>query len=81
MELLLWIVLGLGAGFAASFIVNSDGALGIVADVVLGVVGAFMGGFVMTILGFSLGFNLPGIIVTAVGAGALIWAGRIFRYS
>ena len=69
MSIIAWIVLGLIAGFIASKIVNKQGA-GIVLDIVLGVVGALVGGFIFTELGATgiTGFNLYSMLVAIVGA-------------
>jgi uncharacterized membrane protein YeaQ/YmgE (transglycosylase-associated protein family) len=64
-----WIILGLIAGFIASKIVNKQGS-GIIVDILLGVVGAIVGGFLFTQLGAVgvTGFNLWSMIVAIVGA-------------
>ena len=69
MSIIAWIVLGLIAGFIASQIVNKSGQ-GLVLDLVLGVVGAFVGGYVFTLLGAApvTGLNLYSILVAIVGA-------------
>ena len=69
MSIIGWIVLGLIAGFIASKIVNKSGA-GFFLDIVLGIVGALVGGFIFTELGASgvTGFNLYSMIVAIIGA-------------
>ena len=69
MSILAWIVLGLIAGFIASKIVNSQGA-GIILDIVLGIVGAVVGGFLFNQLGAAgvTGFNIYSMFVAVVGA-------------
>jgi uncharacterized membrane protein YeaQ/YmgE (transglycosylase-associated protein family) len=69
MSIIGWIVLGLIAGFIASKIVNKTGS-GFVIDIVLGVVGALVGGFIFSALGASgvTGFNLYSMIVAIIGA-------------
>jgi uncharacterized membrane protein YeaQ/YmgE (transglycosylase-associated protein family) len=69
MSIIGWLVLGLIVGFIASKIVNKTGA-GFFLDIVLGVVGALVGGFVFTALGASgvTGFNLYSMIVSIIGA-------------
>jgi uncharacterized membrane protein YeaQ/YmgE (transglycosylase-associated protein family) len=59
MSIIGWIILGLIAGFIASKIVNKSGA-GFFLDIVLGIVGAIVGGFIFSALGGSgiTGFNL-----------------------
>jgi uncharacterized membrane protein YeaQ/YmgE (transglycosylase-associated protein family) len=72
MGILTWIILGLVAGFIASKIVDTHGK-GIVKDVLLGVVGAVLGGFVMQlIVGKGVtGFN-PWSLVVATGGAILV---------
>ena len=64
-----WIVLGLIAGFIASKIVNKEGE-GVILDIVLGVVGAVVGGFLFNQFGAAgvTGFNLYSMFVAVVGA-------------
>jgi uncharacterized membrane protein YeaQ/YmgE (transglycosylase-associated protein family) len=69
MSILGWIVLGLISGFIASKIVNRTGE-GFVLDIVLGIVGAFVGGFLFTTFGHTgiTGFNLYSMFVAVIGA-------------
>ncbi|HYF22997.1 MAG TPA: GlsB/YeaQ/YmgE family stress response membrane protein, partial [Caulobacteraceae bacterium] len=64
-----WIVLGLVAGFIASKLVNKTGG-GLVFDLVLGVIGAFVGGFLFSRFGEAgvSGLNLYSLLVATVGA-------------
>jgi len=69
MSLLAWIVLGVVAGFIASKLVNKTGG-GLVFDLVLGVVGALVGGFLFNQFGEAgvTGLNLYSLLVAVVGA-------------
>jgi uncharacterized membrane protein YeaQ/YmgE (transglycosylase-associated protein family) len=69
MSIIAWIVLGLIAGFIASKIVNRHGE-GLILDIVLGIVGAVIGGWLMTALGGTgvNGFNLYSMLVAIGGA-------------
>ena len=69
MSLIVWIILGLLAGFIASKIVNRKGA-GFFLDIVLGIVGAVVGGFLFTALGADgvTGLNLYSLVVSVIGA-------------
>jgi uncharacterized membrane protein YeaQ/YmgE (transglycosylase-associated protein family) len=69
MSIIGWIVLGLIAGFIASKIVNKTGE-GALLDVVLGIVGAIVGGFLFNQFGAVgvTGFNLYSMVVAVVGA-------------
>ena len=69
MSIIAWIVLGLIAGFIASKIVNKQGE-GFILDIVLGIVGAVVGGWLFSALGGVgiTGFNLWSIVVAIIGA-------------
>src|SRR5215475_10670873 len=69
MSFLPWLLLGLVAGFIGSKIVNRAGE-GIVRDILLGVLGAFIGGFLFNVFGASgvIGLNLYSLLVAVVGA-------------
>ena len=69
MSILAWIVLGLIAGFIGSKIVNRTGE-GIILDIVLGIVGAVVGGFLFRLVGVQgvTGLNLWSLLVAVVGA-------------
>lgn len=74
MSIIGWIVLGLISGFIASKIVNKRGE-GFLLDIVLGIVGAIVGGFVFTLFGAAgvTGFNLYSMLVAVVGAVIILW--------
>jgi uncharacterized membrane protein YeaQ/YmgE (transglycosylase-associated protein family) len=69
MGFIAWIVLGLISGFIASKIVNRTGE-GLILDIVLGVVGAFVGGWLFTKLGYAgvTGVNIYSMFVAVIGA-------------
>jgi len=69
MSIIGWLVLGLIAGFIASKIVNRTGS-GILLDIVLGIVGAMVGGFISTHLGGApvTGFSLYSMAIAVLGA-------------
>ena len=69
MSIIAWIVLGLIAGFIASKIVNKQGE-GFILDIVLGIVGAVVGGWLFTEFGSAgvTGFNLYSVFVAVIGA-------------
>ncbi len=74
MSILAWIVLGLIAGFIASRIVEGAGE-GFVVDILLGIVGAVVGGFLFHRFGHVgvTGFNLYSMMVATVGAIIVLW--------
>ena len=69
MSILGWVLLGLIAGFIASKIVNKQGE-GLALDIVLGIIGAIVGGFVFNAIGEVgiTGFNLWSMFVAVIGA-------------
>lgn len=69
MSIIAWIVLGLLAGFIGSKIVNKSGE-GMVLDILLGIVGAIVGGFLFNAFGASgvSGLNLYSLMVAVVGS-------------
>ena len=74
MGIIAWIVLGLIAGFIASKIYVGSGQ-GVLLDIVLGIVGAVVGGFLFTALGATgvTGFNIWSMIVAIIGAVIVLW--------
>ena len=69
MSILAWIVLGLISGFIASKIVNKTGE-GLLLDIVLGIVGAVVGGWLFSMVGHTgvTGLNLYSFLVAIIGA-------------
>jgi len=69
MSIIGWIILGLIAGFIASKIVNKQGE-GFIGDLVLGVIGAVVGGFLFAQFGYQgvSGLNLYSMFVAVIGA-------------
>ena len=72
MSIIVWIVIGGLAGWIANMLMKTDGSL--VKNVVTGVVGALVGGFVMSFFGAAgfTGFNLGSFVVALVGSVILI---------
>jgi uncharacterized membrane protein YeaQ/YmgE (transglycosylase-associated protein family) len=69
MSIVTWIILGLISGFIASKIVNKTGE-GALMDIVLGIVGAIVGGWIFSSVGHLgvTGFNISSILVSVIGA-------------
>ena len=80
MSLFVWILLGLVAGFIASHLVSHHGE-GIVLDVLLGVVGAIIGGWIFHYFGHIgvTGLNLHSILVSTVGAVLVLFVYHVIR--
>ena len=83
MSILAWIVLGLIAGFIGSKLVNHTGE-GILLDILLGIVGAIVGGFLFNLAGSPgvTGLNLWSLFVAVIGAVVfLVLYHMLFRRS
>lgn len=80
MDILTWLVVGLIAGVLASLVV---GGYGIIADIIVGIVGAFIGGWLFAYAGWHAPFGgLAGVIFVAfVGAVILLLLLRLIRGS
>lgn len=76
--LIWWIIVGLIAGWAAGKIMKGGG-YGVIADIILGVLGAVIGGWVVGLLGFGGGGLIWSILVAILGAVILIWITRFFK--
>jgi uncharacterized membrane protein YeaQ/YmgE (transglycosylase-associated protein family) len=74
MSIIAWIVLGLIAGFIGSKIVNKSGE-GVFLDIILGVVGAVVGGWLFSAFGMSrvTGLNIYSLLVAIVGAVVVLF--------
>jgi uncharacterized membrane protein YeaQ/YmgE (transglycosylase-associated protein family) len=79
MNIILWIILGAVAGWIADIIMES--AHGMFEDIILGIIGAFVGGFILNFFGQSgvTGFNIYSLIVAVIGAVVLIFLGRLIH--
>jgi uncharacterized membrane protein YeaQ/YmgE (transglycosylase-associated protein family) len=74
MSVIGWIVLGLIAGFIGAKIVNKQGQ-GIILDIILGILGAIVGGFLFSLVGAAgiTGFNIYSMFVAVIGAVVVLW--------
>ena len=77
-NLIWWILVGLVAGWAAGKIMRGGG-YGPVMDIVLGIVGAVIGGRLMGMLGIHAGGFLGTILIAIIGAVFLIWLSRLLK--
>jgi uncharacterized membrane protein YeaQ/YmgE (transglycosylase-associated protein family) len=79
MGIILWIVFGALVGWVASMIMKTGG--GLLWDIVVGIVGAVLGGWLMSLVGYGdvNGFNLYSFIVALIGACVLIAIIRAVR--
>ena len=81
MGIILWIIFGALAGWIASIIMKTDYKQGTGMDIIMGIVGAVVGGLLMGMVGQSgvTGFNLYSLIVAVIGAVVVIALARLVR--
>jgi len=77
-NLIWWVVVGLIAGWAAGRIMKGGG-YGAVMDIVLGIIGAVVGGWLVGVLGIQAGGFIGTILVAILGAVILIWITRMIK--
>jgi uncharacterized membrane protein YeaQ/YmgE (transglycosylase-associated protein family) len=77
MGIISWLVLGLVAGLIAGYLMKGGG-YGLIGDIILGILGAVVGGFLSSmLLGLDVsGFNITSIVIAVVGACILIGISR-----
>lgn len=83
MGIIAWIILGALAGWIASMIMKTNEEQGAIANIIIGIVGALIGGFIFETLGGSDvdGFNLYSLLVAIAGSIILIAILKAFRKS
>lgn len=81
MEILLWILFGGIVGWIGSVIMGTDGQQGIILNVIVGIAGAVLGGYIMNLFGESgvSGINLYSFVVALVGAVSLLAIVKLVR--
>ena len=81
MGILTWILVGLVAGIVAKWIMPGRDPGGFIVTIILGIVGALVGGFISVKLGFGdvTGFNLPSILIAVLGAMLLLFLYRMVK--
>jgi uncharacterized membrane protein YeaQ/YmgE (transglycosylase-associated protein family) len=74
MGIISWIILGGIAGWIASKIMGTDASMGLMANIIVGIVGALIGGFLFSLIGASdiTGFNLWSLFVAVIGSVVLL---------
>lgn len=79
--LLFWLILGGVAGWLAGAVMGANARLGFMSTVVLGIIGALVGGFIFNLLGGAgvTGINLYSILVAVIGSVAVIGVARATR--
>ena len=75
MNIFVWIIFGAIAGWIASIITGRNKQMGAIANIVVGIIGAFLGGYIMDFFGVEgvTGFNFQSLLVAIVGAVVLLF--------
>lgn len=75
MSLLSWLIVGGLAGWIASMIMNKNAEMGLVKNIIVGIIGAYIGGGIVSLIGKSgvSGFNVWSVLVAVLGAVVLLW--------
>jgi uncharacterized membrane protein YeaQ/YmgE (transglycosylase-associated protein family) len=82
---IIWLILGALIGWLASIVMRTDAQQGALLNIIVGIVGAFLGGFLFSLLGLggsninSNDFSLGGLLVSFVGAIVLLGIINLFR--
>ena len=82
MGIITWIVVGGLGGWIASLIMKTNERMGCVLNIIVGIIGAFIGGLVVQLItgtGFDFGFNLTSLIVAVIGAIILLFLVGLIR--
>jgi uncharacterized membrane protein YeaQ/YmgE (transglycosylase-associated protein family) len=81
MNILLWIILGALAGWIASLVMGTRDQQSTLVDIVVGIIGAFLGGFIFQAIGGVgvTGFNIWSLFVAIIGAIVLLAIVKAFR--
>lgn len=81
MNWILWIVMGGLAGWVANMISKNKSGGGFILNVIVGIVGSWVGGFIMSLFGAAgvTGFNLRSFVVAVIGAVVLLWIVSLIR--
>jgi uncharacterized membrane protein YeaQ/YmgE (transglycosylase-associated protein family) len=81
MGIILWIIFGALAGWMASVIMKTNHRQGTMMDIIMGVLGSIVGGFLMGMVGKAGvdGFNLYSLVVAVIGAVVIIFISRKIR--
>jgi len=81
---IIWIIAGALIGWVASIIMRTNNRQGLIADIIVGIVGAFLGGYFLSPL-FNVGtinegdFSIPALLVSLGGAVILLAISKLFR--
>lgn len=81
MGIIAWIILGGLAGWIASMIAGTNANQGLLGNIVVGIIGAFIGGFLINLLGGKgvTGFDIWSLLVAIMGATLLLFIVKQFK--
>lgn len=83
MGLLVWLIVGGLAGWVASMVMKTDRDMGLVANIIVGIIGAFIGGWAVSLFGggadVMTGFNLSSFLTAVLGAVILLAILKMIR--
>ncbi len=75
MDIIIWLVVGGLAGWIASMIMKTDAQMGMLANIIVGIVGALLGGWLVGLFGIEVAdgeLNIPSILTAILGAVVLL---------
>lgn len=80
MGIISWLIVGLIAGWIASVVMKTNNEQGLIKDIIFGIIGAVVGGFVLNFFGYAgvTGLNIYSVGVATLGAIIVIFIGRRF---
>lgn len=82
LNIIIWIVVGAFAGWVASIIMKTDAEMGAIANIVVGIIGAFIGGWIISLFGTAPEageLNVSSILTAILGAVVLLAIFKAFR--
>ena len=81
MGIVVWVIFGAISGWIASLIMKTDANQNMLMDIILGILGAIVGGYIFGLLGLSgvTGFDIYSLFVSVFGAIVVIFIGRKLR--
>jgi uncharacterized membrane protein YeaQ/YmgE (transglycosylase-associated protein family) len=80
-SLIVWIIIGAVAGWLASIVMRTNRSQGLLTDIIVGIIGGFIGGWALTALGVGgavTGLNLASLLTAFIGAVILLAVLRLF---
>ena len=78
MNIIIWLIVGGIIGWLASIIMKRDGQQGIFLNVVVGIIGGFLGGWLLPMLGLGMGGTLGFLVTAFIGAVVLLLIVNLF---